>query len=136
MKCKLPYPGFELRLSYLFLIISYYKNHSTMSGSIIGIMVRVFTNGPGVWGSIPGWVIPKTQKMLLEAPLLDTQRYKVWIKRNRSIPRKEVAPPSTSQCSRYWKGSPQVALDNSQPTYIYIYIYLFIYLFIVFYVLK
>ena len=28
----------------------------------IGIMVRVFANGPGDLGSIPGWVIPKTQK--------------------------------------------------------------------------
>ena len=28
----------------------------------IGIMVRVFTNGPGDRGSIPGRVIPKTQK--------------------------------------------------------------------------
>ena len=26
------------------------------------LMSRVFTNGPGDWGSIPGWVIPKTQK--------------------------------------------------------------------------
>ena len=29
---------------------------------IIGIMVRVFANGPGDWGSIPGQVIPKSQK--------------------------------------------------------------------------
>ena len=28
----------------------------------IGIMVRVFANGPEDLGSIPGWVIPKTQK--------------------------------------------------------------------------
>ena len=27
-------------------------------------MSRVFTNGPGDWGSIPGQVIPKTQKMV------------------------------------------------------------------------
>ena len=29
---------------------------------VIGLMSRVFTNGPGDWGSIPGRVIPKTQK--------------------------------------------------------------------------
>ena len=29
---------------------------------IIGLMSRVFTNGPGDWGSIPGRVIPKTRK--------------------------------------------------------------------------
>ena len=45
-----------------------------------GIMVRVFACGPGDWGSIPGRVIPKTQKMLLDATLLNTQHYKVWIK--------------------------------------------------------
>ena len=31
-------------------------------------------------GSIPGWVIPKTQKMVLDASLLNTQHYKVQIK--------------------------------------------------------
>ena len=46
----------------------------------IGLMSRVFINGPGDWGSIPGWVVPKTQKMVLDAALLSTQHYKVWIK--------------------------------------------------------
>ena len=35
-------------------------------------MVRVFANGPGDLGSIPGRVIPKTQKMVLDATLLNT----------------------------------------------------------------
>ena len=43
-------------------------------------MSSVFTNGPGDRGSIPGWVIPKTQKIVLDATLLNTQHYKVWIK--------------------------------------------------------
>ena len=43
-------------------------------------MVRVFANGPGDLGSIPGRVIPKTQKMVLDAILLNTQHYKVRIK--------------------------------------------------------
>ena len=43
-------------------------------------MSRVFTNGLGDWGSIPGQVIPKTQKMILDASLLNTQHYKVQIK--------------------------------------------------------
>ena len=38
-------------------------------------MGRVFTNGPEDQGSIPGWGIPKTQKMVL-----NTQHYKVRIK--------------------------------------------------------
>ena len=46
----------------------------------IGMMVRVFTNGPGNLGSIPGRVIPKTQKMVLDLSLLNTQHYKVGIK--------------------------------------------------------
>ena len=46
----------------------------------IGRMSRVFANGPRDRGSIPGWVIPKTQKMVLDAALLNTQHYKVRIK--------------------------------------------------------
>ena len=45
-----------------------------------GLMRRVFTNGPGDRGSIPGRVIPKTQKMVLDTALLNTQHYKVKIK--------------------------------------------------------
>ena len=40
----------------------------------------MFANGPGDQGSIPGRVIPKTQKMVLDATLLNTQHYKVRIK--------------------------------------------------------
>ena len=43
-------------------------------------MNRVFANGPGDQSSIPGRVIPKTQKMVLDATLLNTQHYKIWIK--------------------------------------------------------
>ena len=35
-------------------------------------MVRVFTNSVGDEGSIPGRVIPKTQKMALDASLLNS----------------------------------------------------------------
>ena len=35
-------------------------------------MVRVFANDPGHLSSIPGRVIPKTQKMVLGAFLLNT----------------------------------------------------------------
>ena len=43
-------------------------------------MVRVFANGPGDLRSIPGRVIPKTQKMVLDSDRLNTQHYKVRIK--------------------------------------------------------
>ena len=35
---------------------------------------------PMAWVSIPGQVTPKTQKMVLDASLLNTQHSKVWIK--------------------------------------------------------
>ena len=38
-------------------------------------MSRVFVNGTGDRDSIPGRVIPKTQKMVLETALLNTQQY-------------------------------------------------------------
>ena len=41
---------------------------------------RVFVNGPGDLGSIPGRVTPKTLKMVLDTSLLNTQQYKVRIK--------------------------------------------------------
>ena len=40
----------------------------------------VFANSPGDLGSIPGRVIPKTLKMVLDASLLNTQHYEVRIK--------------------------------------------------------
>ena len=43
-------------------------------------MVTVFANGPGNWGSIPGRVIQKTQKVVLDAALISTQHYEVRIK--------------------------------------------------------
>ena len=46
----------------------------------IGLMCIVFANGPGDRLSIPAWVIPKTQKMILDADLLSIQDYKVRIK--------------------------------------------------------
>ena len=42
-----------------------------ISDQAIGLMSRVFTNGPENWDSIPGRVIPKTQKMVLDAALLN-----------------------------------------------------------------
>ena len=45
----------------------------------IDLMSRVFANGPRDRGSIPGRVMPKTQKMVLDATLLNTQYYKIRI---------------------------------------------------------
>ena len=61
------------------------------------MMVRVFANGPGDLASIPGRVITKTQKMVLDAPLPNTQQYKVGIKGKVEQSRESVsALPYTS----------------------------------------
>ena len=46
----------------------------------ISMMFRVFAHDPEDLGSIPGRVIPNTQKMVLDASLLNSHHYKVWIK--------------------------------------------------------
>ena len=81
-------------------------------------MVRLFSNGQGDLGSIPGRIIPKTQKMVLDASLLNTQHYKLWIKGKVGNPGKGVAPSPTSWCSSYWKGNLQVTIiynSNTEP---------------------
>ena len=45
-----------------------------------GLVGGVFASGPGDLDSIPGRVIPKTLKMVLDTFLLNTQQYKVHIK--------------------------------------------------------
>ena len=40
----------------------------------IGLVGRVFTNGPGDLGSILGRVVPKIFKMVLDTSLLNTQQ--------------------------------------------------------------
>ena len=89
----------------------------------IGVIVRVFSNGPGV--------IPKTLKMVLDASLLNTQHYKVRIKGKveKSWGRSSVLP--TPWCSSCRKGCLRVTLDYGRQLYftllIYIYIYIYIY---------
>ena len=51
-----------------------------VSNWLIGLVGRVFANGLGDRGSIPGRVIPKTLKMVFDTSLLNTQQYKVGIK--------------------------------------------------------
>ena len=71
----------------------------------------MFANGPGDLGSIPGRVIPKTQKMVLDASMLNTQHYKVRIKGKVEQSREGVAPSPTPWCSSYRKGSLRLTLD-------------------------
>ena len=46
----------------------------------IGLVCRVFANGLGDLGSIPGRIILKILKMRLDTALLNSQQYKVHIK--------------------------------------------------------
>ena len=55
-------------------------------------MSLAFANGPVDRGSIPGRVIPKTQKLILDVALLNTQHNKVRIKVKWSNPGKGVGP--------------------------------------------
>ena len=57
-----------------------FRSDYTIMGRAIGLISRVFANGSGDWSSIPGRVIPKIWKMVLDAALLSTQYYKVRIK--------------------------------------------------------
>ena len=68
--------------SYLFSLStpSYGPSLYTSDFNGLGPAVRVFANGPGDLGSIPGRVIPKTLKMELDTTLLNTQHYKVRFK--------------------------------------------------------
>ena len=77
----------------------------------------VFANGPGDLGSIPGRVIPKIQKMVLDSSLLNTQQYKVRIKGKVKQSREGVAPSPTPWCSSYRKGSLRVTLDYGRQLY-------------------
>ncbi len=64
---------------------------------LIGLVGRVFANGPGDLGSVPGRVIPKTLKMVLDTSLLNTQQDKVRIKRKVEQFREKSSPrPDTS----------------------------------------
>ena len=85
----------------------------------IGLAVRVFANGPGDLSSIPGRVLPKTQKMVLDASLLNTQHYKVRIKGKVEPSREGVAPSPTPWCSSYRKGSLRVTLDYGRQLYLF-----------------
>ena len=73
-------------------------------------MVRVFANGPGDLSSISCRVIPKTQKMVLDASLLNCiTRYGSRVKWGN--PGKGIAPSITPWCDSYRKGSLRITLD-------------------------
>ena len=46
---------------------------------LLGLVGRVFADGPGELGSIPGRILPKTLKIVLDTSLRNRQQYKVGI---------------------------------------------------------
>ena len=50
-----------------------YGHSSIHLNRLIGLVGRVFANGPGDLGSIPGRVTPKTLNIVLDTSLLNTQ---------------------------------------------------------------
>ena len=72
------YFSINLRLIYLILLIwNSLVKKSYLVEPGIGQTARVFVNGPGDQGSIQGRIIPKTQKMVLDANLLNTLHFQV-----------------------------------------------------------
>ena len=92
----------------------------------IGLVGREFDNSPDDWGSIPGRVIPKTQNMVLDAALFNTQYYKV---RNKGkLKQSWEIPQQFFSVVAFEKGdfrSPSNTVANNT-LYIYIYIYIYI----------
>ena len=88
---------------------------------IIGLMGRMFANGPGDLGSIPSHVIPRLEKLYLIPPCLTLINIRFVSRVKWSNPEKGVAPSPTFRCFSYWKGSLLVALDYGRQLY-FIYI--------------
>ena len=83
---------------------------------IVSVVGRVFANGQEDLGSVPGRVIPKTLKMVLDTSLLNNQQYKVRIEsKSGAIQGKGVMLSLILRCSSYWKGafwSPSTTVAN------------------------
>ena len=75
---------------------------------------RVFTYNPWGLGSIPGWVIPKTQKIVLDATLLCNQHYKVRIKGKVEQSTEWSSTPLAPRCSSYWKESLRITVNYNR----------------------
>ena len=84
------------------MISSYISLQTCYAYQLIGLVGRVFVNGPGDLGSIPGHIIPKTLKMVLDTSLLNTQHYKVHIIGFIPFPRVLVLCEMQSVASRIW----------------------------------
>ena len=96
------------------------------------VVGRVFANGLEDQGSIPGGVIPKTLKMVLDTSLLNTQQYKVHIngKEEQSRERSSTFPYTSVQqlLKKEPSGRPRLQLPDLLTFYLHIEIYIYIYI--------
>ena len=67
----------------------------------IDLIGRVFTNSPGDQGSVPGQVIPETEKMVFDTSWLNTLHYMEQINVNWSNLGKGIALSPALWCSSY-----------------------------------
>ena len=70
-----------------------------MHNQSIGLVDRVFTNGTGDWGSIPGRVITKTKKWYSMSTCLTLNIIRLRSRVKWSNPGKGRAPSLTLQCN-------------------------------------
>ena len=85
----------------------------------IGQVGRVFANDLGDRGSIPGLVIPKTQKWYFIRPCLALSIIQFLSRVNWSNPEKGVEPYPTHRCRSYWKEKHCVTLDYGHWLYFF-----------------
>ena len=129
----------------LYFLISSRIEASILLSTAITMRSR---EGPGDLGSIPGRVIPKTKKMILDASLFNTQHYKVQLKgkvkqsrkRNSALPyilvwylskrepsgHPRLKLPTCFFIAMQWE--PNVFKSPLVCVYGYIYIYIYIYI--------
>ena len=109
---------------YCIRYLSYTFIYTYITGSLAS-GVECSPNGPGDRGSIPGRVIPKTLKQYLILPCLTLSNIRYVSRVKWCNPGKGAAPSPTPQCSSYWKGSLQVALNNGRQLYLlYLHFYI------------
>ena len=97
----------------------------------VGLVGRVFANGLDDRIPIPDQVIPKAQKIFLDASLLSTQHYEVRIKGKQEEIRERSCALPYSSVKNLLKRVPLSHLWQ-QSSIIYIYIYIYIYIVIAF----
>ena len=91
----------SIRSLKLLLMIKTTWNRVILLNRLIAQVGRVFANGPGDLGSIPGRVIPKTLKWYLMPPCLTLSNTRYVSRVRWSNPRKGVELSPTTRCSSY-----------------------------------